>query len=1537
MAPLTYSQLQSDPKFAQLSYDAQIQVRGEVLQDELRNDPKFLALSQAARLQVLERMIYAPPALVHKRTEQRVAGLGMSLEKGDPQAKMAIEATLGNEYAKEAGLIFGTFGRLFEKYALWSTKVTGQDQFQGYTPMGEKVAGGMQKLFGQSDTDPSALIFAKDAQEDKDRVMDYFSYLTSKDRKLGRLVRMREMGTPILGAFVDMGIIYPLLAGTYAAPQGLAKLAMKPFAGLMAKARLPGQRVLAKVLGEAAHGVATSALWVARENVRAMMEDPNFLRDSTWQEMVKSTGKQFGEAFLFDVVANLAVGVALPMMKSVAKNFKGWDKIDLLKGAFDEDQYRLLLQNAVTGKTIDPDLFARLPKVVQRRIDAGRSFSRVFTRVPRKEADDLFRAFSMAQGWTATPLKEGDELTGRWLMEYNGGGSARTLNNMGSAQKFLQDWLDDLTGEASASGAKPLKDAILSGSSYDRVRIRQVLKGYLKEGSERNMDVLAHLAAPKGNRWTPGQIKGFSRASLRAVGAGDDVVKAVKVLEEKNFLKVFVGDTQVGAFPKELRAAKQETDALEGFMKGIKAYSGDNYSVAEDLLKEYKTELVRQRLYTPEWVKHAVEKKLDAKLIEPLGRGKPRWQVIEKDGTSNFFDSFDNIGNWVIAKTLEPEEFARHLRQYEGYRLKHQVDAATDKETFALWRGKKEVGRYHTYQDLLLDRGDLLPKIDARLGPQLAFVDNNAIQVKYVQGSAIGPYQDMLKHLDGFQAYKVESPYVQLEAGVKGSLRMNKFTKQIEIYLPDIEWRSPMASVKEAKKLLVEGIHDWDLLKEVAAQKGYRLEPMAGRYVLYTDKGASLIANTPEELAETLRKVPIPEWAPELSGLDDIDVLMDKFPKPPENMFQPKEFSMTPVRDSMTAHDIISGFYRPPDQWLVKAIEHGGDQQVLKYFRDVENVRQLLRGEEYKVGQAIHGSFMVEGKMLKKDRRVIIGQYLKTKGEAAKNGVRLNAKMTDGEMRVAERIREIFGGSVEEGLFQKFGVRPDDFLEDYLPRIRKYYQANSWKVPGDGNRHPFLKEVFDNATPPHELDAFFKHQRVSDIIKMAMDDDPLSLLLKYNTIGHRETFLGPLWSEIDGYVRGAGKGMDKKLLKRFQLYRAQVMGLPEGMADEWIRDATAKVWTKMGLPAPMGKDVTRMMMSWGYLAGMGFRPWLPIRNSFQIWTTLAPRIGNDWVAGAVRKVARDSDGTLFKALREKGVLTTHLPVFGTELFESGDFLSKLTHKGLQWYKNSDDFTRVVAYHAARDRFMDAAERLQRMGPQGTEKGWGGKFMTDKDFVRMSGLETMPKDLQAQTADLIRRGKWSAAADAFATNMVTETIFPYRSGMGPIAFKGTVGKLFGMFGTYPVYYIENIKRALKYGSTASKLGYAARFMGNTTALYYLFKEGLGVNANNFIWWVPGDFTGGPYYGMMNQVLEAMDFRSYGGRQARAELKSEIPKWITGFQWNSMMRAYDSFKNGNMYEGLLNLTSAPVNPEWFGEAALPNPGVLFPRALLPGSSS
>ena len=438
-------------------------------------------------------------------------------------------------------------------------------------------------------------------------------------------------------------------------------------------------------------------------------------------------------------------------------------------------------------------------------------------------------------------------------------------------------------------------------------------------------------------------------------------------------------------------------------------------------------------------------------------------------------------------------------------------------------------------------------------------------------------------------------------------------------------------------------------------------------------------------------------------------------------------------------------------------------------------------------------------------------------------------------------------------------------------------------------------------------------------MNMALDPDPLTQLQKYIRTGNKNQILGPVMKDIESTIKAA-KDVDPVIMSRFRVYQSQVMGLPQGPTEKMILAATEGFMKTMGFKGSERIDIMRGMMSWGYGSAMGFRPWIPARNTFQIFTMLAPRVGNNFVVEAMQDVVRDADGTLFNTLRAKGTILQRMPLFGADLVDEGmikGFMTKFFHKGMQWYKNSDEFTRAVAYRSSERRFLDAAERLRK-----------GTITTVDEFMDMSGLRGLAPDLRENARKMIVAKNWTGAKEMYCTALVEETMFPYRAGMGPTSFRGAVGKLFGMMGHYPVYYVENVRRAMRYATTPQKIAYATTFTANSMALYAGFKA-LGIKADNFLPWVPMTFSGGPYYQLMNQGLQTLDFRSYKGRQARGELlgittkdgklefnpqNSELSRWVTpaGFEVNSIRRAANLANEGNVQAAVLALGSFPVDP-------------------------
>jgi hypothetical protein len=313
---------------------------------------------------------------------------------------------------------------------------------------------------------------------------------------------------------------------------------------------------------------------------------------------------------------------------------------------------------------------------------------------------------------------------------------------------------------------------------------------------------------------------------------------------------------------------------------------------------------------------------------------------------------------------------------------------------------------------------------------------------------------------------------------------------------------------------------------------------------------------------------------------------------------------------------------------------------------------------------------------------------------------------------------------------------------------------------------------------------------------------------------------------------------------------------------------------------------------------------------------LSPAVGHEWTVGALHRVVKDK-GELFEKARRANIIRAQLPVYGGEVFGEGGGLSKVVHTALNWYKSSDDFTRVVAYTAGTDRFMDAVKRVE-----------ANPKMTFKEFADFAGINRMPPDIkqliyndyqQALAAKAagnakVSRFRFEVAADRYATQLTRETMFEYTSGNGSMAFRGTMGKLFGMFGTYPLYYVDNIRRSIQYASAAEKAAFAGRWLANTTALYGVFAAA-GIRMEAFKPWSPMSFSGGPFYELFNQGLAAaagneQAFRNLLGIRADGwdPTKGELGQWLLpfGFAVKDLRDGVEELSNGNLYRGFLTMT-------------------------------
>lgn len=800
------------------------------------------------------------------------------------------------------------------------------------------------------------------------------------------------------------------------------------------------------------------------------------------------------------------------------------------------------------------------------------------------------------------------------------------------------------------------------------------------------------------------------------------------------------------------------------------------------------------------------------------------------------------------------------------------------------------------------------PKVSSNLGPELAVVDDVATgKVTYNAGVASGGYLDIIHHLNTFEGF-TRSAKKKLRVNNDGVISfIGGGTPKYEVKVHGIDDTRVFDSAQEALEYLNGGWSTLDELQTTAMRKGYDLKMSPAGYHLWSaDDGTSILAKNLTELQDQLTKVHVPDWAPELAGdyrgLEPMEYV--------EGTFMPSYFDQTMGKKRVSATDPLlefSHWFRPRDAYLESALRAKKiSPELMQAFRDTQLARRMSSGAMHDQATALVTIMSKEGKpgtLIDKERRVLIGRYLDNAGTDAQREA-IKAQLTRHELNIAEGLRAWF-----DNLFNKFGIENRKYVENYVSHVRQNWLSNKKLTAGT------MSDLLKRSGAPSKLSVFFDNFRNEDIPNFLMEDDIFKIAMSYNAIGHRAQFLNPALKKLDTAMKEAIKNPDigkNGAIWAIGQYKDQVLGLYTANEEAVLR-ALEQFGKKVGF-----KDLTHMRDMYGafysvsYLATMGWRPYSAARNLMQIFQTLAPRFGNGNTVKGLEYFDKNAE-YVHNLLMKKGILTEYMPVFGSETMDITGKFAKVVHKGLGWFKNADDITRGIAWSTARVQWDDATKTFKAMLNKGMSKD-----AATHAFMEISGLNLVGEDVRALAGKYIRgeignpKGSFEAAFDVFAQEVIDSTMFAYQAGLSPTAYRGLVGKMFGMFGVYPAWYLENIRRGLTYGNLGQKAMFATRLAMNSAALWGSFAL-MGMNAKDFLPWVPVQFTGGPFYKIANQLLNAIG-NDYQARTARAELLKSIPRtMIPGSMLaEHLTKAVKAAEDGDPWGVWLHLISAPVIP-------------------------
>ena len=1492
--------MENSPEFAKFSYQQQVDVRERMAAHYLPQNAEFLSFSNEVQLGIIEDLKYRKPVFIVKEGKAswvpQINEFVAEMDSGDPKRESAalerIMATVGSNAVLE------------------NLTVTNLLKTVGYS-VATMITGETGLL------------------EDHNKAMEYYRYQTQLDKRSADNTNTLMNVFGGVAQLMDTIALYSIGVGSYANPRGITSIAMKGLDWVGRKTKM-GNATL-KILTAFTHSLGGGIVGTMRETMKdwSLQSASNPV---TRNIMVNSL-HHFGEYAFWDLAAFGAGGLLKDFAgTALGKTFPILQKLrrvpEILKGGKWSKQTKKLVSGALVPNTME-DIFKyvgdavnmEVPKIQydllspvgQNVVDQLGIYGRTMRNWEKRTAEDMFMIGALFSNHAVDAGSKGFKVTSLFDEKVLG-----TYSNINKASQSILDNLQTL-----GIGKQTALDMATMGAGMQTAQIRELVTGKVFEGVKGNVDVLTRIIAPIGGKLTPQKVTAFTRGYLKSFDLSDGLISSITSKLDGKQIKLSISGNEIAVIPRQIISGINEKKTIETIINSLDNFIPDtaiaNRKAMENFIDLYQRSAIKQELFTPTWVEDTATGYYRSFKKIPDG-----FEVVSKDGIVRQFANLDDVGTDIIKRTTTVESLRQHLDDIEGMSLNEVKNNKLELRKQGLFKEE-----FESVEHLLTKHPEFTPKISAEFAPIFGVV-NDLTDIKYVNRVAMGTYQDILREFDKFKSFSKTVDQIKLYAGPEGTLNVYQAAREFEVYLPEFGYRETFKDHAKAMNFLKTNHDNFSDMFMMANKKGYHLEIVNGKYAAYMkDSDKILFAQNIDEMKAILRDAPIPEHMTELTKANP--QILNNLEKPTDFMWKPQEVpvptTVTP-QTKMPAKWDMANLLSPIDRQLNKASKLGflPDNVMTKYRSNREMVNTMTAANFKMVG-ALEATFTdVSGRVGKviKNEKVLenMGALFEIKPIEWTDGLLKEFGLKPKHGIIAKRVKDYMW---EMG--QVFSVPADIMIGEYLPVLRRFVASGQYKASNfaDGEMFKFFRQAMNNDKAALDLTAFFQHERVATVVDgFIREKNPMTLFTKYITAGNREAFLGESLKELVTSMDTAliGKKMPQEVFERLVTYVNEVSGMvKKSPTREAANRAYESFLNSMGFADNVvNKDIVSAITNAGYLANMAFRPWIAVRNTMQI-SYVGSRIGLSYLVDSAAKMWKDIDGEVYKRLKGLGVLNWGIPVPGGQFLGTGGTFSKFAKNGMKYYKNADEYTRGMAYLASEARFQRAVDY------------WP---VTDKKFYAESGISLMEDDIQRQMRQLLGEGKTDTVKHLFAERITRDSMFDYRPGMGTTIDKGgIVGPLIGQYGHYSTWFRAHIAKGMGQGTAPQRIAFATRTtalgLGLTTAF-----GAAGIGAMNFLPWAPAIFTGGPFYDVTNKVFDLVGGGWQGDMAARSLfgyrtkdgkpyfdietlLNSQLFLSIipTAHQIRSLVRGLQSFNEGNIYEGILNLTSSPiVEPDpWF----------------------
>jgi hypothetical protein len=597
--------------------------------------------------------------------------------------------------------------------------------------------------------------------------------------------------------------------------------------------------------------------------------------------------------------------------------------------------------------------------------------------------------------------------------------------------------------------------------------------------------------------------------------------------------------------------------------------------------------------------------------------------------------------------------------------------------------------------------------------------------------------------------------------------------------------------------------------------------------------------------------------------------------------------AVNPVRIPQELFRSLQRYTNVPFYQWFRRIEDGLDDVELATSGPLKELREVSRG--------LKGSGRLGNN---RNERQQVQRLLEERLNDPKSAAALQAKLPKQVVEAANQL---------EGVYQRYfsaqGFAKED-IEDFFKTFRSIRER-------DGDYKSFGMQ----ARIPKIMKNLSQEFKTGEIMLDAREWDFYAIGERLIRADARIRHLGPSWNLIKAQRDGfeADGTVSRELLNYFDTYVDQVRHAPDHWQMAFGR-FTNKVTSRLlgkTLPPDQIPDVVPLFLSTNYYANMAWNTGTAIRNFMQPLITSYPILGEQFTwsgyKAAIRAGRNSKDLERYAKL---GVITREVePLQASAIREAmshsrapggsdaAKFWEKFQEAGWFMFRSAENTNRIMSYQGMVDRATHYGNQFVK-----------GKISWDQ-FHKLSKLDHMdPTDgpISQQIRNLIQGGgDVEQGAHLMGLQFTRHTQFVYRRGNNPYVMQGTVGRLFGQYGTWPAWYASYMGNLVFRGSMPNRVTALGRWSAANAAVLYAGSEVFGVEMSRQAFFAPLGYTGGPFVELGQQALAAS--------QVAAGSTDPIDKINAGRLVNGYQQVVPFVPWGAMRNGK-GAWDAAVNDDW-----------------------